>query len=207
MATDQTAAANTYGASLLDGLPTPVSTGLSLILSMHSEPTTMLDVDDLGSLAENALAPVPTYEPDRSNWILAIDERLRRLGVKISPSMSTEQAREWRAVMAEALSDIPARVALTAAKRAIHKPMRFLNEVEGEIRVLAAEIATPYRNELARIERLKRESALASRPAAIDDALPLTADEVSRLSNSLIRLGIAVGDLPATHLKAPTDER
>jgi hypothetical protein len=66
-----------------------------------------------------AFDPIPRDGEQRAAWKAALDDRLCRIAVKIAPlGASVEQGKEWRDVMVDALSDLPAMVALTAAKRA-----------------------------------------------------------------------------------------
>lgn len=117
--------------------------------------------DDL--LAAFACVP-PVDTAMHAEWRTAISSRLKPLAAKIVPTMSPEQGKVWLDAMTDALSDLPAMIALTAAKRAIHVPMKFLNEVEGVIREFAAEITTVRRDAIWRLERLLADLAAASRP-------------------------------------------
>lgn len=114
---------------------------------------------------EDQLAPPPAQGPQRKEWEAALDERLRRLAVKIAPGMSVAQGSEWRTVMVEALSDLPAMVSLTAAKRAIHRPMQFLNEIEGVVRGIAADMIERRSLALKRLDALRAEIERAREPA------------------------------------------
>lgn len=132
------------------------------------------------------MRPVPRDHDGRSAWNAAIDERLRRLAVKVLPTANDAATVEWRSAMVEALADLPAMVALTAAKRAIHRPFRFIGDIEAALREIADEIMDERRRRLATFERHR---------AAIDRALnpplalpepptppPPTADDVARLN-------------------------
>lgn len=63
-----------------------------------------------------------------------IDKALRPIGAKISPQLSADQAMAWRQSMLMALSDLPVDVALVGLQQAIHKPMKFLGDVETIVR-------------------------------------------------------------------------
>jgi len=141
------------------------------------------------------LAPVPSDPALRADWRAAMDERLRRLAVKIAPGMSPEQAQPWRDVMVDALADLPAMVALTAAKRAIHRPMRFLNEVEQVVREIAATVILERRAAKARLElfaRSLRQAGAAALPPQAEDA-PLSPHEIRALPKYLRDMGLRHG--------------
>ena len=145
------------------------------------------------SKIETALAPVPVDPVMRGEWKSAMDERLRQLAIKVSPGMSVAQADPWRDVMAEALSDLPALVALTAAKRALHRPMKFMNEIEGVVREIAAEIEGERREAKWRLERLRADmERIASPPVALPapEAVPMTAADIDEANALFQRLGI-----------------
>lgn len=140
---------------------------------------------------EQQLEAVPADGERRAQWESALDERLRRLAVKIAPGMSVAQADAWRKVMTEALGDLPAMVALTAAKRAIHRPMQFLNEIEGVVREIAADMITRRKLALLRLDALRDEIERASQPKLPDPARePWTEERVGDANAIFARLGI-----------------
>lgn len=153
---------------------------------------------------EQPLEPVPTDSARRAEWKAAMDDRLRRLAVKIAPGMAVEQGKIWREVMTDALSDLPAMVALTAAKRAIHRPMSFLNEVEAIVRQIAVEIHAERRR--AR-ERLADLFAVVQRPAQLalppqDDGAPFSPDEIRKMSVEIRDMGVAGGWITQAEIDA-----
>lgn len=148
------------------------------------------ETDIAGALLRLAdeLAPVPMDTAARREWGNALDERLRRLAVKIAPGMSAAQGREWREVMVDALSDLPALVALTAAKRAIHRPMQFMNEIEPVVREIAADLERQRREAIARLERMRGEIERAAHPAP---ALPAPFEPIDAAELAAIRERLA----------------
>lgn len=118
---------------------------------------------------EAQLAPVPT-DAAREEWSAAFDDRIRRLGLKAAPGMSVAQGDAWREVMVEALSDLPAMIALTAAKKAIHARFQFLNEVEGAVRDIAAGMIERRRLGLMRLDAMEAAIARAGEPKLPDPA-------------------------------------
>lgn len=140
-----------------------------------------------------AFDPVPTDPEQRAAWGVALDERLRRLAVKIAPGMPPEQTCEWRTVMVEALSDLPAMVVLTAAKRALHRPMNFLNEVEGVVREFADDVIAERRLAQQRLNNLRLSPV--ARPALPPQAegAPLSFDEIRKMSPTIRSLGVSTG--------------
>lgn len=141
------------------------------------------------------LRPVPADGDDRGAWVLAIDERLRRLAVKVLPTARGADTLEWRTAMTDALSDLPAMVSLTAAKRAIHRPFRFIGEIEAAVREIAAELLESRQLRLSMLRRHRAEidRALAP-PAALPEPAPcppVTAAEVERVNDYLARWGLS----------------
>lgn len=99
--------------------------------------------EELGKLAtadserrvNRRFAALKDIEPDTSGPASnQLGDILRPVGAKIAPHLSGEQATAWRKAMVMALSDLPADVAITAARAVIHQPMQFLSEVEIAIR-------------------------------------------------------------------------
>jgi hypothetical protein len=122
----------------------------------------------------SAFEPVPAEGTAmRAEWRKALTSRLNPLAAKIAPTMSKDQGAAWRDAMLDALADLPAMIGLTAAKRAIHVPMTFVNEVEGVIRRIADEIIAQRREAIARLERLIADLQRASEPV-----LPPPAEDV-----------------------------
>ncbi len=117
------------------------------------DPVTVIKAGKADLLA--AFQPVPDERSaQHAEWRTALESRINPIAAKIAPTMSKDQAAAWRDAMVIALSDLPAMIGLTATKRAIHVPMSFINEVEGVIRGIAAEIADGRREAIARLERL-----------------------------------------------------
>lgn len=157
------------------------------------------------SIAQD-LAPVPRDAEALTGWKRAMDERLRRLAVKISPGMSVEQGKPWRDVMVDALSDLPAMVALTAAKRAIHRPMKFLNEVEAIVREIAQTVMLERKVARMRLDELLAEMKRANRPALPPqaDGAPFSPDEIRKMSAAMRAFGVGVGAISQTDVDAAT---
>jgi hypothetical protein len=120
-----------------------------------------------------------------------MDERLRRLAAKVLPTAG-EGAQAWREAMVEALSDLPAMIALTAARRAIHTPFRFVGEIEVEIRRIAAELESRRNTRLLIIGQMRRrldQPPELSAPSAAS-AEPMTEEARERTNAYLRRIGI-----------------
>lgn len=160
---------------------------------------------------QHDLRPVPADGDDRGAWVMAIDERLRRLAVKVLPTARSADTVEWRNAMTEALSDLPAMVSLTAAKRAIHRPFRFIGEIEAAVREIAAELLDERQRRLAMLRRHRGEieRALAPPPALppVDPAPAVTAADVDRVNEFMARYGLSTrfktdmaGDVSSTYV-------
>lgn len=123
-----------------------------------------------------------------------MDERLRRLAVKVAPGMAPAQTEEWRKVMTDALADLPAMVALTAAKRALHVPMTFMNEIEGAVRAQAAVVIAERRNAVERLRLLEVQMRQMGM-ARLEDrrADPLTTEEIAAMPAHVREMGLKCG--------------
>ena len=155
---------------------------------------------------EHELRPVPVDKSGDDAWRAAIDERLRRLAVKVLPTARAADTQEWRSAMVDALSDLPAMVSLTAAKRAIHRPFRFIGDIETEVRQIADGLMLERAGRLAALRRHRDEIA---RAMAATGALPappaereITAIEIRALTPALRSLGIAVGAITEDQVAA-----
>lgn len=149
-----------------------------------------------GKLVED-MAPVPDGAK-RAAWAAAIDERLRRLAVKVAPHLSEEQGAGWRDAMVEALSDLPAMIVLTAAKRARHRPFRFIADIETAIREISNEMIEARRAQIARLEQIRADVERAARPDAclpppVEE--PITAEEIRAMSSPMRAMGVRLGAL------------
>ena len=173
-------------------------------LSLLTSKTSDVVLAELGDDAAVALAaadlkirhelrPVPPScaEPSaaRLEWNGAMDERLRRLAAKVLPTAG-EAAQAWREAMVEALSDLPAMIALTAARRAIHTPFRFVGEIEVEIRRIAAELMMRRNTRLLVIAALRRK--LDQLVLSVEPAPSEPISEAARLRTNayLRRIGV-----------------
>lgn len=176
---------------------------LSLLTS-----TTDRVVAELGAQAETAIAaavaktqrelrPVPEPGEARAEWGIALDERLRRLAVKVAPTATAAQTIEWRTAMTDALSDLPAMIALTAAKKAIHRPFRFIGDIEAGVREIASELLTDRQARLRGLERMRADLARAMRPPAAlpgaDADAPISPEMIRAMTPQLRAMGLAAG--------------
>lgn len=145
--------------------------------------------------AKNAaeMAPVPTDRAARSQWEVAMDERLRRLAAKVLPTASVEAATAWRDAMVEALSDLPAMIALSAAKKAIHKPFRFVGEVEPAIREIADAMIERRHVRAAALQRMREAIRRAANPAPALPAPEITLAGIRAMKAEIRSLGLKAG--------------
>lgn len=122
----------------------------------------------------------------------AIADALRPIGAKLAPSMSHEQAVAWRCAVVLALSDLPARIALYGVRKAIHRPMQFLNEVDGVAREYANEALDRQRNALHRLKRMRAEIERAANPQPKLEAPPMdwTEESVAEANDLFARVGV-----------------
>lgn len=145
--------------------------------------------------AKNAaeMAPVPVDQQQRGGWDRAMDERLRRLAAKVLPTASVEAATAWRDAMVEALSDLPAMIALSAAKKAIHKPFRFVGEVEPAIREIADAMIERRHVRAAALQRMREAIRRAANPAPALPAPEITLAGIRAMKPEIRSLGLKAG--------------
>lgn len=147
------------------------------------------------AVARNAgeMAAVPTDRARRAEWAAAMDERLRRLAAKVLPTASPDAAAAWRDAMVEALSDLPAMIALTAAKKAIHKPFRFVGEVEPAIREIADAMVERRHVRAAAFERMRAAIRRAANPPTALPAPEITPAGIRAMKPEMRALGLRAG--------------
>lgn len=143
------------------------------------------------------LAPVPADGDLRAEWRQAMALRLTKIGEKIMPTMTAEQCRGWREAVIDALSDLPAMAALTAAKRALRTPLNFLSQVDGEVRRQAALIDSERAIGAWRIQTLidDRATPALSASAASGEQPDFSDAEVRGMSGEMRALGLRCGGL------------
>lgn len=194
------------------------------VLNLHPSTTRELAIklgDDAPTCLDAAIAkveydlrPVPAGEA-RKEWELALDQRLRRLAVKVLPTARPADTLEWRKAMWEALSDLPAMISLTAAKRAIHRAYRFIGDIEPAIREIAAELLAERSQLLSALQRHRAEIDRAlnpphvALPAADPDRGP-SDDEIRAMSKlpswpDLRAMGLTLGNFTHDDLRRALD--
>lgn len=128
----------------------------------------------------------------------ALRQALKLIGMKIAPTMSAQQCDGWLSAVSIALSDFPAKVAVQAARAALHVPMSFLNEVDGHVRAEAVRLMERHDLALRRLRSMAAEIERAARPANPQLAAPaqdqrLTGAEIRALSGPFLRIGLEQG--------------
>lgn len=186
-------------------------------MSLHPSTTTTLatalGTDAPGCIAaaiakvEHDLRPVPQDRAGRESWGRAIDERLRRLAVKVLPTAKPADTEAWRSALIEALADLPAMVALTAAKRAIHRPFRFIGDIEVTVREIAAEVLADRQEHLAAFTRHRNEIDRALNPPVAelpppDGDAPISAHGIRAMTADFRRLGLKAGFITQEQIDA-----
>jgi len=135
-----------------------------------------------------------------------LGDDLSLLCTKIAPTMSEDQADAWIKVTVTALSDLPGRVAREAAQKALHRPMRFLNEVEAEVRSLAVDVAARHSIALRNLRTLEAEIRRAAEPApAIEgatEAPPITLAGIRAMTPEMRKMGIGLGAITQEEVDA-----
>jgi hypothetical protein len=125
-----------------------------------------------------------------------LGDELALLATKIAPTMSVEQSDAWVKVMVAALSDLPGRVAVEAARQALHRPMEFISQVEGVIREQAVLVSARHATALSRLRSL--HATIANPPIALPDPSQVPERRYSpaalrRLSPEFRAIGVTVG--------------
>jgi hypothetical protein len=139
-------------------------------------PTAPADIAEIDqALAELETKAIKELEPKLDGEAsAAVDRNLRPIGAKILPTAPPGAVKEWRMAMLMALSDLPPRIAAYATAKAIHTPFNFLNEVELEVRRIAAEAIDKQRTAAWRLKMWRAELERAMNPAP---ALEAPSDE------------------------------
>lgn len=192
-----------------------MTTDFSISKGRELAPGGALEVAATISAYEHSMRPLKDGEPDlRGPASDALAKGLSLIAGKVNPSISIEQGNVWRSAMLMALSDLPPRVAIAAAKDAMHVPMRFLNEVEAVIREKAEPIFARHREAIHRLNRLladiqRPSDNLLGAPAGYEkgEVPDLTDEEVikawtSGLGRTFIKLGIAMGHISAERVES-----
>lgn len=175
---------------------------------------------ELGDSADQAIAaaltqtdhemrPVPAFGIGRQQWETAIDERLRKLGAKVLPTAG-DAAATWREAMVEALADLPAMIALSAAKKAIHRPYRFIGEVEPAIREIAADMIERRRVRRDALTRMHAEierAANAGQPQITAPDPEITPAGIRAMKPELRALGLKAGFITQEQIDAALAEQ
>ncbi|WP_242137365.1 hypothetical protein [Sphingomonas sp. TREG-RG-20F-R18-01] len=145
-----------------------------------------------------------------------LGDDLAMLATKIAPTLATDQADAWIKVMCVALSDLPGRVAREAATAALHRPMKFLNEVESVIRDEAAAITVRHSVALRRLKQMADAIARASMPSTTlpDDDVstgPMPLARIRALSRlegwpAFKKIGLSTGSFTEDEIDAALSE-
>lgn len=198
---------------LVDGLRDQAWRALSLHPSTTTTLATQLGADAPACIdaaiikTAHELRPVPRDPAERQQWADAIDERLRRLAAKVLPTAKPADTQAWRDAMVDALADLPAMISLTAAKRAIHCPFRFIGEIEMTVRGIAVELIADRDERLAAMRRHQQEIGRALNPPVA--ALPpppadveISAERIRAMTVDLRRMGLRAGFLTEEQVAA-----
>jgi hypothetical protein len=147
---------------------------------------------------ERGLIPLKEAEPGpislTSRFSVGLREDLSLLLTKVSPTISQDQSDAWLSIMVTALGDLPGRVAREAAQAALHRPMRFPNEIEEEIRKLASGLMARHHLACSRLRAMAAEAHRRER-AVEEELTPISAADIRRMKPEMRSLGLACGAL------------
>lgn len=148
------------------------------------------------SAARNAIAPAKNgNEFERTASLTAIEDALRPIGAKTMPTAAEEQGKAWLVAVAVALSDLPTRCVVQAARSAVHMVFRFPNEAEQAVRTMAEELVAKQERAIALLERLRKDLDRAANPApAIEhQSEPWTVERLRTVPRHMIDIGLKIG--------------
>ncbi len=157
---------------------------------------------------ERGLTPLKEVEPDPARpgrWSAGLGDDLSLLLTKVSPGIGTEQADAWIKVMVLALGDLPGRISREAARMALHRPMRFANEIEAVIRQIAAGLMAQHSIACARLRQMAAEQDRRRR-GATDDPGPITNAQIRHMPPAYRSLGVTLGHLTQEQVDAALAE-
>lgn len=140
-------------------------------------------------------AMIPAKQKQRAQIIEEQKELAKligQIGNIINPNLSDRSAKEWAMNIVDALSILPIRIALAAARDAKHQPINFFNEVHPLIVTLSKPHESAYRLAISNLERLLRE--IDNPQKRIEKQSPaMSHEELQEMSEPLRRIGISAG--------------
>lgn len=92
---------------------------------------------------------------------------LGRIGAKIAPTLSSEQAENWMRATLEALSDLPPDLVAKGLEAAKHTAMQFPSEVEGVVRAAVGDELMARHRIRNRLTMLAKRAAAAPPPSEV----------------------------------------
>ena len=123
---------------------------------------------------------------------------IRSIGLRMRPDFSEDQARMWIASMVESLEDQPMRIAIAAARDAMHHPMQFPGELHGVMLEKAKPHIANYQRAMHNLEKLLREIDAPPKIAASPEAQLMTDAELQEMPDVLRLMGVNAGWLIET---------
>lgn len=152
------------------------------------------------ALANYRKAMIPANrltKAERQDDQKALATLIRSIGLRLRPEFSEDQAQAWIASIVEALDDQPLRLALAAAREAVHAPIRFPGEVHPTILEKIAAHRLTYeramRNLDALLKAIDAPPAIPVSPEAKAKAEQMSIDELQRMPPHLRSFGLAGG--------------
>lgn len=122
---------------------------------------------------------------------------LRSIGLRLRPDFSEDQARMWIASIVEALEDQPLRIALAAARDAMHVPIRFPGEVHAVIVERSESHRLAYERAIRNLEkllkRLDHPPLITASDEAKAEARDLEIADLQTMPSHMRSLGLSGG--------------
>lgn len=116
---------------------------------------------------------------------------LKPIGMTNWPDAKWDRS-EWLSSTMLALSDLPAKVAVSATRQALHHSFRFPNEVQPAIREIAAEIIERHKLALHRLRMMHAEIQRAANPPVpqiAEEPKVWTQEEVEKMNAIFAKIG------------------
>lgn len=164
-------------------------------VALIEHPTDISLAIDEYEMAHRSLMEIePALNPQvEGSFAAELRKWLKPIGMANWPEVNWDRG-EWLSATMLALSDLPPKVAISAARQAIHRDFRFPNEVKPAIREIATGIIERQRLALHRLKLMRAEIERAANPPVpqIEEQPKVWTEEEVAHSNAMFRrLGIS----------------
>lgn len=172
---------------------------LALIRSAHGGTLGSASLDEVRAAIARLESSLPMKQLDDAAQTEALNmvvSALAPIGAKLNPGMSPEKASAWCDAIAVSLSKYPARVAIHAAKEGQTEPFRYIGDVDARLHEIAQDAMDRNAVALIRLRAFRDDIERANQPKLpMSEVPPLTIDEISRVPDAYIRMGLSLGEI------------